>query len=60
MNRDDIRKIAKSIKIERLKQLPGMDEVAIKLNCGPTHNEEEQMIEIINHIEAVGFKIIKD
>jgi len=38
---DTARKAATAMKIIHLARLPGMDIVAIKLNCNPTHEEVE-------------------
>lgn len=39
MHIDEITYAAKLVKVVRLAQLPGMDTVAIRLNCEPTHDE---------------------
>lgn len=42
MTEDQIKLAGKLMKIVHLASLPGMDEVAIKLNCGLTYDEEER------------------
>lgn len=39
MNEDHARRAATAMKVIHLARLPGMDLVAIKLNCEPTHPE---------------------
>jgi hypothetical protein len=34
-----IRRAATAMKVLRLVHMPGMDHVAVKLNCGPTYDE---------------------
>lgn len=57
MTQNDVEKIAKRIKTNRLRQLPGMDEVAVVLNCNPTYEETQDMWMLIREIEACGYEI---
>jgi hypothetical protein len=41
LTNEQIEKAAEMMKIISLAGQPGMDEIAIKLNCGPTYNEKE-------------------
>lgn len=40
MTQDQIIKAGQMMKVVRLAKLPGMDSVAVKLNCGLTYDEE--------------------
>lgn len=53
------KRLATAIKIERLRAMPGMDDVAVALNCQPTHEEHLEMKHVLRLIEHAGYEIHK-
>jgi hypothetical protein len=52
-------KVAKKLKTTYLRRLPGMDDVAVALNCNPTYDEVQRVLSVLGAVVDTGHAIVK-
>ena len=57
LTEQDYTKIARALKVRRLRSTPGMDEVAVALNAKPTYDEVESVRTMAEVFLKAGYEI---
>ena len=58
MSYDDLKKIARALKVKRLRTMAGMDDVAVALNANPTDSEIFDIKKMVETLEEAGYKVV--